>query len=180
MRSDILAQIADYRGVVGWNAFTEPYNNTARPAIEVPLYIKEHPIPSRRPKITELASVSDIDSASGFEVSQNYLFRGAPDALQVTISGWTITPMVNSRWDPKDINGNSLNIGDVSYPEIISAYIEGRMNKTLTGGWQRKDPDYYVTPYGQKYTKPIVNSFDPSFTTNPRKHSFSMSLILEW
>lgn len=179
MRSDIVGQLEDYRGVLTWNSFTEPYGSTFHPTVEIPLYLKEMSVPSRRPKITEIVSVTEIDSASGMEVGSNFLFWGAPGALSVTLTGFLITPMNGNVWAPVSSTGTALNLGNVNYADIISAYIEGRMNKTITGGIQRKDPDYFITPNGHKYIRPIITSFEPQHTTNARKMQFTMALQQE-
>lgn len=181
MRQDIVQQLADYRGVLHWDSFSA-YDNggvVTRPAVDIPLYIKEHPLPFRKPKPTEIATVPTIDPMSGFDNSWQAVFWGAPDLLQITVSGWIITPIASGAFTPVDAAGSLLNLGNISYAELISAYIEGRMNQTIKGASQRKDPTYYISPQGHKYNNPIIAVWDPQYSPTMRKQPFSMTLYLE-
>lgn len=177
MRLDIEQQLADYRGVLHWDGFNAYDGGVlqARPAFDVPLFIKEHPIPTRKPKITEIVTVGTIDPNSGFDLRTEGMFYGAPDPLQVTIQGWIITPTLNNQY-----NTGYTNAGNMSYADIISAYLEGRMNMNLHGAYQRVDPTYYISPHGHKYPHPIIQSWEPTQTQNMRKVQFSMTMILEY
>lgn len=174
MRLDIAQQLADYRGVLGWNAVSGKW-----PAIEIPLFIQEHPIAIRKPKILELATYGTADPISGKDQKVHYIFRGAPDLLTLTISGWIITPKVSNAFSPKDKLGADLNIGNISYGEIILAFIEGHMDISAAGSFNRKDPDYYITPYGQQYNGPVIQTFEMQYTPTMKKQSFNMTLLLE-
>lgn len=174
MRYDIAQQLTDYRGVLGWNAVGGKW-----PAIEIPLYIKDHPLPLRRPKVTEINTAPLNDPVSGYELSTQTIFFGSPDLLQISITGWMITPKSNNQFSPKDISGAALSVGNISYPELVMAFIEGRMNISATGAFNRKDPDYYVTPYGHRYNSPIISAFDASYSPTMKKQTFNMTLLLE-
>ena len=174
MRLDIVQQLADYRGVLGWNAVGGKW-----PDIEVPLFIQEHPIPLRKPKLTEVALAGITDPISGKELRTHYIFSGAPELLSLAISGWIITPTASGAFTPKDKAGSNLSLGNVSYGEIILAFIEGHMDISSAGAFNRKDPDYYITPYGQKYNSPIIQAFDLSYTPTMKKQQFNMTLLLE-
>lgn len=179
MRSDIVAQLADYRGVFGWEAFVDSFSGQTRPKIEVSLYIKETTIPMRKRKMTEINTVEQMDHRSQKSTTTALIFQGAPDILQVQISGWIITPYLNGVWTPTDINGTPLPYGNVNYGEIIAAYIEGTLNETPGGALLRRDPDYYISPYGQKYDKPIIATWECQYTVNPKKQTFTAVLYLE-
>lgn len=180
MRQDIAAYVSDYRGVLGWNGFFDGLG-TGQNAVEVDLYIKEHPIPQRRLKYSEINTMQHIDPYSKLDTAVHAVFEQAPDPLSVQIQGWMITPWSSSSnsWATKDTSGNVLFSGTLCYPEIIQLYLDGGMNLNSAGVWQRKDPDYYITPYGQRYANPIIGSYDFSATPNPKKHQFSMLIYLE-
>lgn len=160
MKSDIIEQLADYRGVLGWDS-----------SIEIPLFIKDHPIPQRRSRATEITTVPSADHKTGMDVTTQLLFFGAPDILQVSISGFIITPWDGNQWVTP--------FGNVTYGEIVSMFLEGVLNRSPTGYPQRRDPDYYITPYGQKYDKPIISVWDTSMTLHPKKQIFSATIYLE-
>lgn len=179
IREDISQYLQDYRGVLGWNSYTEVYTNTTIPHIEIPLYVKEASVPIRKPKTTELSTVQTTDPGTRADTTTNVIFFGAPDVLQTTLSGWTITPVSNTQWAPVDVNGNPLNWGQLSYNDIIGYFIEGRFNRNVRGAWQRKDPDYYTTPRGHQYINPIIAAWQPQAQPVQRKQAFDMTLFLE-
>lgn len=172
-RQNAVSQLSDYRGVLHWNGFTDG-KGSVRSAIDIPMYIREHPIPLRKPKLTEVSTIPMKDVAGETDTSTQALFWGTPDLLQIQISGFLITPTVNKQWSITEFAGEN-----VSYAEIISAYIEGRLNLSSGGMWQRRDPDYYISPGGQRYNNPIISIWEPSYTPNRRKQQFSMTLLLE-
>lgn len=182
IRQDIAAMVADYRGLLHWNAVSGYVNGSIvnYPAIDIPLYIKEMSVPIRQPKITEVATVPTIDPNSGFDLKAEGVFWGGPDPLTLTLTGWIITPVTNKVYTPVDATGSLLNIGNMSYGEIISAYLEGRMAQNQQDAVQRTDPAYFLTPHGQKYVSPHISIWDTSFTVNMKKETFSMTLILEY
>lgn len=192
---DIRSALASYRGFIGWNAFTDG-EGTVHPAVRVEVYLKDFQIPSRRMKTTESRTISQIEPISKADMSFAGVFFGLGDVLQTQCSGYIITPtkviysttpvagqpkppVLGYQWDTRDVSGNVLNYGNVSYVEIISSYIAGTMNPTLGGAPQRRDPDYFITPHGHVYDKPIIAAWDPGYTVNQRKQSFSMTLYLE-
>lgn len=179
MRSDIYAQLADYRGVLAFPQVTEPYSGTVYKSFEVELYFKDFPIPIRKPKVTEISTVSSIDPRSNFDFSTNLIFFGAPDILQVTGSGFIITPTSNKQFVPKATDGTTLPVGNVSCGELVSAYLQGELNRSIRGGFQRVDPSYFISPYGQQYSNPIIFSWELSATVTQRKHQFTIGMYLE-
>lgn len=179
IREDINQYLADYRGILGWNSFTEPYTNVTRPPIAIPLYLKEASMPIRKPKVTEIDTIQTMDPGTQQQTTTSVLFFGAPDVLTTQLSGWIITPVSNHQWAPVDANGNPLNYGQLSYTDIIGYYIQGRFNRNRSGAWQRQDPDYYITPRGQKYTNPIIQIYQPQAAPVMKKQSFDMTLYLE-
>jgi hypothetical protein len=176
--SDIVAQLASYRGFIGWNGFTDGAGNV-RPPVRIELFIKDHPLPMRKPKFTEVMSISQIDPRSNLDTAFKGIFFGAPDILQVAFSGWIISPVSNNQWALKDANGTTLNYGNISYTEVISRYLAGEYNLTVSGAARRKDPDYYITPYGQQYDKPVIAIWDPQYSSVRQKQPFTMTLYLE-
>lgn len=180
MYSDVAAQIADYRGVLGWNSFTNAFG-TLIPAIEVALYCKEHSIPSRKPKFTELYSAPMLigDGTKLWNNQLRVIFEGSPDPLAVDISGWIITPTSNNKWAPVSKTGATLNLGNVSYADIVTMFITGQMTPTVSGYVERKDPDYYISPYGQQYVDPVIISWEPSYAPVQKKQPFTLSMYLE-
>lgn len=171
-RSDILAQVTDkYGGAIGWNSFTEPYTSAVRPAFEVSLFIKDSTIPARRTKVTEIYTVPSLDHRSEMDTTTALLFTGAPEMLQVTISGFILTPVVNRVWQTP--------YGAYTYGEVVSMYLNGELNRTIGAAPQRVDPDYYVAPNGEKYTKPIIANWDTAQTLNMKKQTFSATIYLE-
>lgn len=176
--SDITAQLASYRGFIGWNGFTDAAGNV-RPPVRIELFIKDHPLPMRKPKFTEVITTSQIDPISKLETGFKGIFFGAPDILQVAVSGWIISPIASKQWALKDANGAALSYGNISYAEVVSRYLAGEYNLTVAGAAQRRDPDYYITPYGQQYDKPTVALWDPQYSPTMRKQAFSMTLYLE-
>lgn len=182
MKHDVIAQLADYRGVLHWNGYTDGGGNV-RPVVDLPLYIKEHPIPIRKPKLTEISTVTMLDHQTQRDTGVNVLFWGAPEPLTLTLGGWLLTPVV-------PVTSGGLTIGhkwsipeyptqNISYAELISAYIEGRLNLSAGGAWQRRDPDYYISPYGHQFTNPIITTWEPSYQPNMAKQAFNMTLLLE-
>lgn len=181
-RQDIYQQLASYRGILGWEAFTDAQGNN-RPKVEVELYIKDHPIPIRKPKLTEINTVTNFHPYESRETNTQALFFGAPDTLQLAISGWIITPIVVSgtgyAFSPKDVSGSVLPYGNVSYAEVIGAYISGKLNLSAVGSYQRKDPDYYISPYGHQFLVPTISVWSPQYAVNMKRQAFSMTLLLE-
>lgn len=172
-RQNALQQLSDYRGVLHWNSYTDGALNL-RAAIDIPLYIKEHPIPLRKQKLTEINTIPMMDVVGQRDTSTQALFWGTPDLLQIQINGFLVTPTAGSQWAIPEYPDEN-----VSYAEIISGYIEGRLNLTAGGMWRRKDPDYYISPGGQKYVKPIISVWEPQYTPVRQKQQFSMTLLLE-
>jgi hypothetical protein len=179
IREDIYQYLADYRGVLGWNQYQDPFTGKGVPAIEIPLYIKDAQVPTRKVKMTEVSTIQTIDPGTQMDTTTQVIFYGPPDVLQQQITGWTITPVVNGVWAPVDKFGNPLNWGQLSYNDIIGYFIEGKMFRNLAGTWQRRDPDYYTTPRGQQYTNPVIATFSPSAAAVQKKQPFDMLLYLE-
>lgn len=180
VQQDITAQLASYKGLLGWEAFTAP-DGQFRPKVEIELFCKEHGIPIRKPRVTEASSVQMEDS-QGYDVATRAIFMGAPELLTIQVSGWVVTPVTSTgQWATKDFNGNALtgDYANLTNAEIVCAYIEGELNRTSNQAWRRKDPDYYVSPYGHKYNKPIIVSWEPQYTVHPKKQMFTMVLQLE-
>lgn len=178
MRSDVVAQLSDYRGALGWYSFTDGQSNV-RPYMEIELFIKEYPIPYRKPKITEVNTLSNLDS-QGYDASIQAIFWGSPEPLQVNMNGWLITPYEDARWKLKDKFGNNVFTSqNMTYGDVISAYIEGRLNLSSKGAFQRKDPDYFISPHGQQYSNPVITVWEPSYSVHPMKTPFSMTILLE-
>lgn len=179
--SDITQQLTDYRGVLGWNSWTDP-TGASRKAVEVELFCKEHSIPIRKPKFTEVNTLPMLTGlAQQHNTGVQAIFWGAPDILQASVSGWIITPYnsLTPEWLPKALDGTSLGCGNLTYGEYVLSLISGFGNTTPAGAPVRKDPNYYVDPYGHKYDNPIIAAFESQLTTNPRKQTFSMTLYLE-
>lgn len=178
---DIDEQTTDYRGVFGWNAFTQPLGNTSRPAIEIELFIKEHSVPVRKKKLTEINSVSLTDPVSQSEVGTQAIFEGSPEILTVTLSGWVSTPIAGGVFTPKDKDGNIWTAAaGLTYAEIVSAMLEGQLDQTIGKAYRRKDPDYFISPYGHKYTKPIISVWEAEGVASyAKKQAFNATLLLE-
>lgn len=180
---DIVAQLTSYRGLLGWAGFTNGRGDVI-PAIEVELFIKEHPIPIRKPKITEVNTLLQKDPGSGLASNTQAIFLGAPDPLTLNLSGWIITPRTavgggQYKYDPKALSGTSLNWGNISNAEVITAFLGGRVDVSAAGLGIRRDPDYYVSPQGSKYSYPTVMTWNPSYTVSQKKVAFTMTLGLE-
>lgn len=181
VRADFTNQ-ASYKGLLGWNAFTESLGSKSRPAIEVELFIKDHSIPVRQPKTQEVVTLTQFDPMTQRDVSSKGIFYGGPELLQATISGFLKTPKDGSLlFAPVDKSGAALSgMSDMTYGDIITMYIEGSINQTVGGAWQRKDPDYFISPYGNTYVSPVISTWEPSFVnTNSKLQAFSMTLTLE-
>ncbi len=178
---DIDAAVTDFRGVLGWNAFTQPLGTTARPAVEVELFIKEHSIPTRKKKVQDINTISLTEPNSEKEMGTQAIFEGGVEPLQVTLSGWTKTPIVGGYYEPRSLAGTALTgFQAITYTELIGYYIEGRMNQTVGGAYQRRDPDYFISPYGQKYNNPVISIWEPEALVGyPKKHNFTATLLLE-
>lgn len=181
LRSDFTQQVS-YKGLLGWNAYTEALGSVARPAIEVELFIKEHGIPVRQLKTQELVTNVQFDPVEQRDMSTAGMFYGAPELLQVNLTGFIKTPKnSSSRFVPKDKSGTLLSgMTNLTYADIITMFLEGSINRTTGGAWQKKQPDYFISPYGNTYTKPAVMTWEPGYvSTNSKLQSFSMTLILE-
>lgn len=178
---DVDQQTTDYRGLFGWNTFTQPFGTTSRPAMEIELFIKEHSIPIRKKKMTEITGVQQIEPRSERETGTVAVFEGAPDMLTLTLSGWTRTPITSGAYAPTDKNGTTVAaFAGLSYTEIISAYLDGRMNQSIGEAYQRLDPDYFISPYGHKYNNPVISVWEPAGIAGyGKKHNFSCTLLLE-
>lgn len=152
---DVVQQLSNYKGVLGWTG-----------DIEIDLYIKNHPIAIRRPKTTEMFLVQQVDTTSGQDTAFKGIFYGTPDPLELQLDGWLITPISAGQFDT--IYGN------YSYAETIGMFLSGELNSGV-----RRDPDYYISPYGHKYNNPVITIWDPKYTPTMRKQEFSMGLLLE-
>lgn len=180
-------QVGSRLGYLGWYAYSQALNGTFRPAVEIELFIKDHSIPSRKPKYSELYTVSRFDPSSDVNINVSAITEGAPDLLSVTLSGFTKTELSVSqetgslRYRPLDANGDPLvSCVGLTYVEVISDYLSGVMNISRGGGMQRKDPDYFISPYGHRYGKPIVQIWEPEAVASfAKKHNFSCTLLLE-
>lgn len=183
MRQDITAQLASYKGILGWEQFTEPYSGTVRKKLEVELYIKNMPLPQRKPKFQEINTVDQIDHRSGKDITTRVIFAGATDILQTQVDGFLLTPWTQTQtdryWTPLAYDGSNLGFDRYNYGEIVTMYIEGDMNRNAGGAPQRKDPDYFITPHGQQYSSPVISQWDTQMTVNPRKQQFTMTIYLE-
>lgn len=166
-RHNVASQLADYRGIFGWDS----------PATEIELYIKDHPIPIRRMRPTEIYSSSQIDPRSQLETAFGGVFFGSSDLLQIAISGFVLTPTYpKSHASYPQFN---TPFGNISYAEVISNFLAGEYSTTSAGALQRYDPDYYITPYGHRYTKPIVAIWECQHTVYQAKQTFNATLYLE-
>lgn len=174
-------QTGDYRGVFGWDAFTQPMLDIIRPAFEVELFLKEHSLPQKKIKVTELSTVSLIDPFSHKETSTRTMFEGAPDPLSVTLSGSIHSKIVGGVFTPYDKDGSVWSdFEGYTNAEIVSLYLEGYMNLTAGEAPQRKDPDYYITPNGHKYLNPVITVWEVQAVAGyPSKHNFSATVLLE-
>lgn len=152
---DVVQQLSNYKGILGWTS-----------TIEIELFIKNHPIPVRRPKTTELSLVQQIDDNSNLDTAFKGIFFGSPDPLELQLDGWLITPISSHQFN--------TTYGNKSYAEVISGFLSGELNSG-----QRRDPDYYISPYGQKFGSPIISNWEPRYTATMIKQEFSMTLILE-
>ena len=190
IKFDWSAQVADYRGLLTFPQVTDAGTATpiTYPSITIPLYIKEHPIPVRAPKITEVNTLPVALPNATWQTGYSAMFFGAPSPLSLQLSGWVITPTtpINriSTWDPttdgrfKKEGGTSLGLLNWSYGDLITAYLDGRMNRT-DQIWKRVDPISYTDPYGRVYTSPIVTSFEYNYVQPQKKQTFSLELWLE-
>lgn len=181
IRPDFTQQ-ASYKGLVGWNSYTEPLNSTARPAIEIELFVKDHSIPVRQLKTQEVVTATRFEPVEERDVSTAGIFYGSPELLQVTLSGVLKTPKNSSlRFAPKDKSGTLLSgMTNLTYGDIITMFLQGALNRTIGGAFQRKDPDYFISPYGNTYTSPIISVWEPGYVnTSSKMQSFSMTLLLE-
>lgn len=178
--------VPDYRGVFGWNEysarnFADPDNEKIQPAFEVELFLKEHSIPIRKKKITEVTTIGSI-TGEGIEGGTQMVLEGAPELLTVSLAGWTRTPInAQGHYAPTDLEGNEVaDLAGYSYSEIVSLYIEGHMNLTPFRALQRKDPDYFITPYGQKYLNPTISVWESAPQAGqPKKHNLTATVLLE-
>lgn len=144
----------------------------------------------RQPKLVEVNTIPNVDP-QGWDTSQNIIFVGTNDPLVISLTGWTVTPLIAARgnnqvtdptnngfatWDPT-LPGVSLGLQNYLYGDIISAYIEGRMNNTAPGAaWVRTDPISYVDPYGRQYDYPVIMQWQPINSRPYQKQSFSLQL----
>lgn len=173
--SNVSRQLESYKGILGWKAEAGKW-----PDIEIPLFIKNHPIPVRKPKITEINTVSVVDPMCFKEIGTAVFFAGTPDRLQLNLDGWLITPRFNKEFVPVDTNGAPLSFGNVTYGEIISAFIQGQMEQTPNEVLKRRDPDYYISPYGHEFLNPIIGNWSTQYSPVPIKQPFSLTLYLEY
>lgn len=180
MRTDVTTTLADYRGILHWNAYSCYVDGafTSIPALDIELFIKDHPIPMRKPKISEITTVPTIDPFSQREIGAQGVFFGSPDLLTLALTGFIITPMSGTAWAPLSAAGAALG-WNMTYGEIVDALISGHMNQTIGGANQRKDPAYYISPYGKQYGSPIISTWECNYTVNRRVEQFSATLFLE-
>ncbi len=183
IRSDIYQTLASYKGILGWAGYTDG-GGTVVPTIEIELFCKEVSKPIRKQKMTEISTIQTtvpVSATAGYDGSSKTIFWGAPDLLQTSLSGWTITPVVASHYDPRAADGTSLysTFGNVTHSEIVSALIEGRLDLDSTGRPRSRHPNYYISPYGHQYIDPIISVWEPGHTPSPKKQTFSCTLYLE-
>lgn len=177
-----------YRGYLGWEGFTDG-QSVVVPPMEVELYIQNYQVPIRKPKITEHVTISQIDPVSGHEAGSAGIFYGAPSLLQMELTGWTVTLQdSNKQWILKDRNGTTVSPisgspstfwGNIPYSEVVNVYLSGRINLTANGAYQRRDPDYYISPGGLRYSNPIISAYTSNFQPGVKKQLFTMTLLLE-
>lgn len=194
MALDFTQDYGPRAGYLGWDSFVQASDGATRPAVEIELFIKEHSLPVRKKKFSEIYTIDRQDPGSDIGLGNAVIFEGGPDALTVTISGFCKTPIDSdyvtapSTWHygsyhfkPKTRAGDDLAWADgLTYVEVISHYLEGRANLSAGLNMQRRDPDYFISPYGHKYNKPIVSVWEPSAVSGyVKKHNFSATLILE-
>lgn len=180
--SSDFTQSSSYKGYIGWNAYTEALNSKARPAVQIELWLKSHTIPTRVPKVQEVITNTQFEPTEQRDVSTGGIFYGGPELLTVQLQGYVKTPKNASlQYTPKDASGTLITLmAGASYLDVISMYIEGALNRTIGGAWQRKDPDYFISPYGNTYINPVISVWEPQYsTTTAKQQPFSMTLILE-
>lgn len=169
------------------------------PEITIPLSLSEYPMPSRVQKLQEINTPEF--SVRGYSGSNHVGFFAAQEPLLTQFSGFLITPMrarntATPVWDPTatgqmfatptknpftatPVTEPSLDLIGVNYPEIILAYMEGRMEKETYGARVRKDPSQFTDPYGNIYTSVYIMAFESTFTVTAKKQTFTMTLRLE-
>ena len=175
-------QLADYRGVL-----TFPSPNGVLPQVTIPLFIKDHPVPARNPKVSEV--ITEPSPLTTWGTSTAAVFYGTMDPLVLDLSGWLITPtsVVGSMtlWDPThngekvSRGGTSLGLQNWSYGDVITAYLEGSILATSAGYWDPVHPLSYTDPYGRQYNSPIVTAFNYNYARPHKKQTFTLSLWLE-
>ena len=149
------------------------------PAITIPLYVQDYNLPVRGQKFQDVSTVDSV--MSGYQAGARAGFFGNQEPLQTSLSGFIITPTSNTGFTPTTDGtktGTSLGLTSVCYPEIILAYMEGRMQRTAQGAFQRRDPAQFIDPYGNVFTSPYVISFEAQFTVTPKRQTFTMELWL--
>lgn len=194
MMQQITEGTTNYGGVLHWNAFTDNYTSTAYPAIDVELWIKEHSIPARKKNTNEINTPSYYDSHADLDTGVNAIFEGAPELLAITLSGMLKTPISNNKptspyYYPSRVGvylpmsgGSAITpLVSIHYGEIVMLLISGEINRTAGGAFQRKDPNYFIDGYGNKYTNPVIQSWEASTVGGSPKHqSFSATILLEY
>lgn len=182
------------------------YAATAQhPSVTIPLFITEFQLPVRGQKFQDLSTRGS--QISGYQADSKAIFFGTQEPLQTSFSGFTHTPMrprsglatpvfdpiaavfpdqvlpqfatpIENPFTAVPATEPSLDIMHVTYPELILAYMEGRMHRTAQGAFERRDPSQFRDPYGNVYSNPIVMTFEAAFTTTAKKQTFSMTLRL--
>ena len=180
MQTDWINQLADYRGVLTFPGFS-----SATP-VNIPLYIKQHPIPVRKPKVSEITTIPTTlpAAAPAWTSATGAVFYGSSEPLTLQLQGWVITPTISTtiNWDPTydgSFGGVSLGLLDWSYGDVICGYMEGRLGANSIGLWQQNDPVSYTDPYGRQYASPVITAFDYEYVNPHKKQSFNLTLWLE-
>lgn len=137
------------------------------------LRLTSYRVASQTAKTEVITAIPQIyGNTAGYGVTS--ILEGANELAKIQIEGHMDTPTVQ---DSNPLRSSVLlESYPVSYADVISAAIEGR---TGTGAGAAVHPDYFLDPFGRKFTAPRIVAFNAQHVQGvPYRQPFSMTLQL--
>lgn len=180
-----------YPPTSGISAPANVFPDQADSGIVIPLGLNTYNPRSTKTQLSTIDLMPILNpNSSGFSIGGKTLGYGTKELPKLQLEGRIDTPCSNSI-----VNGEVLNIPDckfngmnVTYADLITAFLEGRANLQTTnlGGvsinnmWTRLNPTWFRDPQGRVYNDPKIISFTASYVEAvPGRVTFSMTLQVQ-
>lgn len=162
--------------------------DTGDSGLVIPLRLTSYSGLTSKPTTSSVDIIPIINpNDGGFAIGGKTISYSSMELPKIHIEGYADTPCTATT-----VSGELLNIPqaifnsmNVTYADLITAYMEGRANLqtvntggiTLDNMWTRTNPTWFRDPFGRVYNNPKVISFNASYVEQyPGRTTFQMIL----